>query len=65
MRAPVKSTPAVSITRIVASMALFLTLAACGYKGGLYLPPPEAPDPALTQPPPAPSNMSEGSETSR
>ncbi|OXR48781.1 MULTISPECIES: lipoprotein [unclassified Pusillimonas] len=65
MRATCTSTTAASVTRIVASMAMFLTLAACGYKGALYMPPPEAPDPALTQPPPAPQNMSEGPATSR
>ena len=59
MRAP-RSTPAVSVIRIVASVAFFVSLAGCGYKDALYMPPPAAPDPALTQPPPAPPTLSEG-----
>lgn len=62
MRAP-RSTPAVSVTRIVASMAVFVLLAGCGYKGGLYMPPPA--EPALVQPPAAPAGMGEGPATSR
>lgn len=58
-------TPAVSVTRIVASMAFFVMVAGCGYKGGLYMPPPEAPEAGLTQPPPAPATMDEGPAISR
>ena len=55
------SIPAVSVSRIVASMALFVSVAGCGYKGALYMPPPPpAPEATLTQPPPAPPAMSEG-----
>lgn len=35
----------------IAAAALLTTLAGCGYKGPLYLPPPPAPDKALTTPP--------------
>ena len=37
--------------RYAASLALLSMLAACGYKGPLYLPPPPPPDEALTTPP--------------
>ncbi|HUG58440.1 MAG TPA: lipoprotein [Candidimonas sp.] len=57
MQAPRTSTPARTVSRIVASFALLSTLLACGYKGPLYMPPPPAPDAALTTPPPAPANM--------
>ena len=60
------SIPAVSVSRIVASMALFVSVAGCGYKGALYMPPPPAaPEATLTQPPAAPKVMSEGAEISR
>lgn len=36
-------------------LAGLLTLAGCGYKGPLYLPPPPDPDPSLTAPPAAPA----------
>ena len=38
-------------TRLLACGALLGSLLACGYKGPLYLPPPEAPPAALTAPP--------------
>lgn len=62
MRAP-RSTPAVSVSRIVASMAVFVLMAGCGYKGDLYMPPPA--DPALVQPPAAPASIGEGAAISR
>lgn len=33
------------------ALAALMLLAACGYKGPLYLPPPPDPDPSLTTPP--------------
>lgn len=39
--------------RIVASLTFLSTLAACGYKGPLYMPPPPPPEAALTAPPSA------------
>lgn len=42
---------AFSLTRIVAGFALLAGLAACGYKGPLYLPPPPPPDEASVMPP--------------
>jgi predicted small lipoprotein YifL len=55
MQAPLTSTPAYTVCRIVASFALLSTLLACGYKGPLYMPPPPPPDESLTTPPAAPS----------
>ncbi|RTZ45379.1 hypothetical protein EKL30_04885 [Candidimonas sp. SYP-B2681] len=55
MQAPLNSTPAHTVCRIVASFALLSTLLACGYKGPLYMPPPPPPEESLTTPPPAPS----------
>ncbi|MFT0545421.1 LPS translocon maturation chaperone LptM [Allopusillimonas ginsengisoli] len=40
-----------AVTRLAASVTLLALLAACGYKGPLYLPPPAAPDRSLTAPP--------------
>ncbi len=37
--------------RLLASSLLMGSLLACGYKGPLYLPPPEDPPATLTQPP--------------
>lgn len=37
--------------RLLAGTLLLGSLLACGYKGPLYLPPPEDPPAALTQPP--------------
>ena len=51
MQASHNTTPAQSVYRIVASLALLSALAACGYKGPLYLPPPPPPDASLTTPP--------------
>jgi len=46
------STSARPAFRIVASLSLLACLAACGYKGSLYMPPPPpAPDASLTVPP--------------
>lgn len=42
---------AFSLTRIVAGFALLAGLAACGYKGPLYMPPPPPPDEAAVMPP--------------
>ncbi len=53
MQAPRFSTPASSMLRIVASLTLLSSLAACGYKGPLYMPPPPPPEAALTAPPSA------------
>jgi len=41
--------------RTAAGVALFSALAACGYKGPLYMPPPPPPDASLTTPPRAAS----------
>ncbi|WP_236844388.1 MULTISPECIES: lipoprotein [unclassified Bordetella] len=45
------------VLRIVATLATFSLIAACGYKGPLYLPPQEpAPNAsAQSEPPPSPS----------
>ncbi|HUH88678.1 MAG TPA: lipoprotein [Pusillimonas sp.] len=40
--------------RIVASLFMLPLLAACGYKGPLYMPPPPPPEESLTTPPQAP-----------
>ncbi len=37
--------------RLMAGMLLLGSLLACGYKGPLYLPPPEDPPATLTEPP--------------
>lgn len=37
--------------RLLAGGLLMSSLLGCGYKGPLYLPPPEAPPAALTEPP--------------
>lgn len=43
------------LLRRLAGLTLISMLAACGYKGPLYMPPPPAPDESLTVPPtPAP-----------
>ncbi len=55
MQAPLTSTPAHTVCRIVASFALLSTLLACGYKGPLYAPPPPPPEASLTAPPTAPN----------
>ncbi|HEY9278501.1 MAG TPA: lipoprotein [Eoetvoesiella sp.] len=55
MQASHITTPAQSVYRIVASFALLSALAACGYKGPLYLPPPPPPEESLTAPPGAPT----------
>jgi predicted small lipoprotein YifL len=39
------------ICRLAGSIALLSGLLACGYKGPLYMPPPPAPEAALTAPP--------------
>jgi predicted small lipoprotein YifL len=58
MRAPQSLFCASRLYRIVASLGLLLVLGACGYKGGLYMPPPPPPpDATLTQPPPAPASL--------
>lgn len=63
---PVK-TPASFKYRIVASLALLSLLAACGYKGPLYMPPPEPPQDSLTKPPrpPAPAPAPDESTTAK
>lgn len=38
-------------SRLLATLAATSVLAACGYKGPLYMPPPPAPDESLTTPP--------------
>ncbi|MGB6103405.1 MAG: lipoprotein [Pusillimonas sp.] len=38
-------------SRLLAGLFMASMLAACGYKGPLYLPPPPAPDESLTTPP--------------
>lgn len=45
------STVARRSARLLGSGVLLAVLAACGYKGPLYLPPPEAPPATLTTPP--------------
>lgn len=67
MQAPQIKTPL--RYRIVASLALLPLLAACGYKGPLYMPPPP-PEEALTTPPssapaasPASQNASEAANS--
>jgi predicted small lipoprotein YifL len=45
------STTSVRPVRFIAGMAVAMAMAACGYKGPLYLPPPPPPDAALTTPP--------------
>ncbi|WP_040548773.1 LPS translocon maturation chaperone LptM [Pusillimonas noertemannii] len=66
MQAPQTKTPASIKYRIVASLALFPLLAACGYKGPLYMPPPP-PEDSLTAPPqsdmPAPSPAPAGADS--
>lgn len=52
MQASRTKTPTLLRYRIVASLALLPLMAACGYKGPLYMPPPP-PDESLTTPPPA------------
>lgn len=54
MQASRTETPASFKYRIVASLALLPLLAACGYKGPLYMPPPP-PEETLTTPPQAPA----------
>ena len=39
--------------RLLACLSMVTMLAACGYKGPLYMPPPPAPDESLTTPPPS------------
>lgn len=43
---------------VAAGTLLLMALAACGQKGPLYMPPPDAPDASLTTPPntPTPTN---------
>jgi len=45
------STTARRSARLLGSGILLAVLAACGYKGPLYLPPPETPPATLTTPP--------------
>ncbi|MCC2595972.1 lipoprotein [Pusillimonas sp. MFBS29] len=42
--------------RLMAGLSLAAMLAACGYKGPLYMPPPPEPDAELTTPP-TPSSL--------
>ncbi|WP_143705168.1 LPS translocon maturation chaperone LptM [Pollutimonas nitritireducens] len=51
MQAPRASTAARPLCRLAASLAIFSTLLACGYKGPLYMPPPPPPEESLTTPP--------------
>lgn len=46
-----------------AALAGLLTLAGCGYKGPLYMPPPPDPDLALTTPPSTPISNTDASNT--
>ncbi len=56
MQAPRATSSAPPVLRRLAGLALLSTLAACGYKGPLYMPPPPPPDESLTTPPtPAPA----------
>lgn len=51
-----------SMARLAAGAVLLATLAACGYKGPLYMPaPPPPPDAALTTPPPPTQPLSDTS----
>ena len=65
MQAPRTKTPAAFKYRIVASLAVIPLLAACGYKGPLYMPPPPPPEAELTTPPhtPAPAATPAGADS--
>lgn len=51
MQAPRSTTSAIGVCRLATGLFLVSMLAACGYKGPLYMPPPPAPDASLTTPP--------------
>lgn len=51
MQASFSMSSALPLCRIAAGAVLLSALAACGYKGPLYMPPPPPPDAALTKPP--------------
>jgi predicted small lipoprotein YifL len=62
MQAHTTPKSALAICRYAACLALLSTLAACGYKGPLYMPPPP-PDETLAAPPtPAPLPAPEAAE---
>lgn len=56
-----------TVSRLAASVTLLALLAACGFKGPLYMPPPAAPDQSLTAPPtdspPGPATPQRGEPT--
>ncbi|WP_143705472.1 LPS translocon maturation chaperone LptM [Pollutimonas subterranea] len=63
MQAPRAPTAAHTFCRLAASVAVFSTLLACGYKGPLYMPPPPAPEASLTTPP-TPAGVPDSGTTS-
>ncbi|MDX3895047.1 LPS translocon maturation chaperone LptM [Pusillimonas sp.] len=63
MQASRTKTPASVTYRIVASLAVSTLLAACGYKGPLYMPPPPPQDSLTAPPQPAPTPAPDDSNT--
>jgi predicted small lipoprotein YifL len=65
MQASFYAAPARRLCRAIAGAALFSALAACGYKGPLYMPPPPPPPDAKLTAPPTPAALPADNSTSQ